>query len=242
MPVSPNVVAVGPALLAAVLVAVVDWVAVARRWRGLELIAKPSVILALLAAVAASPGPVAPDHGPLAAAGTLSPGWLLVLGGLFASLLGDLLLVPPARFVAGLVAFLVAQVAYLVRFVGQPIALGDPAAIARIALGLAIALAVAWLPGRRILAGARRAGLGAPVAVYLVAILAMALAATASGLWISAVGAWLFVASDAMLGLARFADGARGSSDDGAADARWNVATMAAYHAGQVLIVVGLLA
>jgi uncharacterized membrane protein YhhN len=231
MPLSPNAVAVGPALVVAALAAAVDWFAVARMSRRLDLLAKPAVILALLAGVAVSPAAVAPASGALAGTGALPLGWLLVLIALAASVVGDLLLIPPARFVPGLVAFLVAQLAYLVRFIGEPVAVDDPARLGRIAVGVAIGLGVAWFAGRPILRGAARAGLAPAVAVYLVAIISMAVAATASGLWVTAIGAWLFVASDAMLGLARFTDAPQRE-----------IPIIAAYHLGQLLIVVGLLA
>ncbi len=96
-----------PLAVAAVL-AVVDWLAV---WAGgpwgrrVERIAKPGVMVALIAAAWLAT-PVTPE------ARAAQP-WLVA--GLVASLAGDVLLLPPGRFVAGLAAFLVAHLAYLRR-------------------------------------------------------------------------------------------------------------------------------
>ena len=86
------------ALLAvAIVAAVADWAAVwagGPRGRAVERIAKPAVIVALIAAAAVWP---AEPGSPAAAARP----WLLL--GLVASLAGDVLLLPPGRFVPGLV-------------------------------------------------------------------------------------------------------------------------------------------
>jgi uncharacterized membrane protein YhhN len=83
--------------------ALVDWAAVARRWRGLEYVAKPAVMLALLAWLWQR----GPWPAPLAAFAV----------GLVLSLAGDvLLMLPPRFFLGGLVAFLLAHVAYIVGF------------------------------------------------------------------------------------------------------------------------------
>jgi uncharacterized membrane protein YhhN len=233
-----------PFLAVAIAAAAIDWLAVWRSDRRLELVAKPGVIVALLVAVAISPGPVdlGPGSAPVAAASFPPLGWSLVLVALVASLVGDVLLIPPPRFVAGIAAFLVAQLAYLARFAAEPIAPGDGLAPTRLAVGLVLALAVAAVAGPPILRGARRDAMGGPVTVYLLAILAMAVTATSSGIVIAAIGAWLFVASDAMLGQARFAGVPSMLGPLPVPGERaWRVATIAAYHAGQVLIVTGLL-
>ena len=210
-------------LLLALAFAALDWVAVWRDLRRLEWVAKPLVIVALL--------------GTVAAAGDLSDlPTILVIAALLGSLAGDVLLMVPSGFVLGLVAFLVAQLAYLARFLGEPLA---PAGLV---LGLAGAALLIGLVGRRIVGGARRDGLAAPVVVYLAAICAMAIAAAGSGRWLAAVGAATFVASDSLLGWDRFV---RGTGRPGRApgperDRVWRIAVIATYHVAQVLLVVGL--
>ena len=155
--------------------------------------------------------------------------WLVAA--LAASLAGDVLLLAPGRFIAGLVAFLVAHLAYLGAFAQLP---GS-------ARGSCWAsCSRAWSSprvGRVLLAAARRVGLGAPVAVYLAAICGMAIAATRTGLPAAILGAWLFVASDAMLAWGRFRAPAR-PGHRGAPPLR--VAVMVTYHAGQVLLFAAL--
>ena len=85
------------------IIAIIDWVAVAKKWRPLEYIAKPAVIIALLA-------------------------WLWSIGGvdehlkwfalgLIFSLAGDILfMLPKKQFTGGLITFLLAHIAYLIGF------------------------------------------------------------------------------------------------------------------------------
>jgi uncharacterized membrane protein YhhN len=218
------------ALVAATLVAIVDWVAVARDDRRTERIAKPGVIALLIAAVLVS-GAAGSTAGSTIAWTAEPIGWLL-LAALAASLAGDWLLLPPVRFVGGLVAFLVAHLAYLALFL-----LGE--LNARFALvGVVMALALLVTLGRSILAGARRTGMGGPVIAYFGAIFLMAIAATASGSPLATAGAWLFVASDAMLGCDRFA--APPPVTQGAAAHR-RIAVVVPYHVAQVLLTLAVL-
>ncbi len=91
-------------LLAVVVAAVGDWAAVVRRDRSLEQLTKPAVIVLLLAFAWLS-------HAEAVASGR----WLLL--GLLLSLAGDALLLgrdpSDERFTRGLVAFLLAHLAYL---------------------------------------------------------------------------------------------------------------------------------
>ena len=90
------------------------------------------------------------------------------------------------RFVPGLVAFLLAHLAYLGAFL---LTGGDAAWLVA---GLAIALAVVGTVGRALVRAARAAGLGGPVTLYLGAITVMAVAATRTGEPAAIAGAWLF--------------------------------------------------
>src|SRR3972149_296559 len=99
------------ALVAACLAAVIDWLAAARDDLRAERLVNPAVIVALIAAVL------------LAGPGVFPARALLVIA-LAASLAGDLLLLPPGRFTAGLAAFLVAHLAYLALFLLGPLDAG----------------------------------------------------------------------------------------------------------------------
>jgi uncharacterized membrane protein YhhN len=207
------------ALAVAGLMAVIDWAAVLRGKRAAERVAKPAVMACLILAVLLGNPGEAPAR------------WLLV-GALAASLAGDWLLLPPGRFTAGLAAFLVAHLAYLGIFLGGP--LGAVGLLA----GAAVATVVMITAGRSILRGATSAGARLPVAIYLVAILAMAVAASGSGSVMSAVGAWLFVASDAMLGWDRFVGTPAVTAE---AAGRRRVLVMITYHVAQVVLTAGIL-
>ena len=205
--------------------AVVDWLAV---WVGgpagrrVERLAKPGVMVALIAAAWLAT-PVTPE------ARAAQP-WLVA--GLIASLAGDVLLLPPGRFMAGLVAFLLAHVAYLVAFLQLP---GETAWLA---IGVAAALVTAATVGRALVRAAARVGLGIPVGAYLAAICAMAVAATQTGGAAAIAGAWLFVASDALLGWSRLREPRPRPGRGGTGRSRTAVHII--YHLGQGLIVLGV--
>jgi uncharacterized membrane protein YhhN len=208
------------ALWVAVALAFVDWLAVARGASGLERIAKPAVMLGLLATVVIA----GVDGRPVR--------WLL-LAALGASLAGDWLLLPPERLTAGLAAFLCAHLAYLVLFLLGPLG-ADRAVVAA-----AAAIVLAATAGRHILRGARGEGLGGPVAAYLGVILTMASAATASGSIAATFGAWLFVGSDTALGWDRFV--ASPPPSPSAATLR-RLAVIVPYHCAQLLLAAAVLA
>lgn len=216
---------IGGLLAIAAIAAVIDWVAVwvdGPRSRAVERVAKPLVLLALLAVALAWPTGTGDDAA-------VRP-WLVAA--LAASLAGDVLLLPPGRFIPGLVAFLLAHLAYLVAFAQLP------GSVSWLVVGVVLAVVVVATVGRVVLGAARRIGLVAPVAVYLVAICGMAIAATRTGVPAAIVGAWLFVASDAMLAWGRFRVPSPGSPRGAA---RLRVAVMVTYHLGQVLLVAALL-
>lgn len=123
----------------------------------------------------------------------------LVVAGLVFSLAGDVfLMLPRDRFTAGLASFLVAHVLYVVAFATDgPITALVPWALVGVAY---YALLYPTLGRTR-----------GPVAVYVVAIVAMAWQATARwiaadqfGALLSMIGAGLFVFSDAVLAWNRF--------------------------------------
>jgi uncharacterized membrane protein YhhN len=129
---------------------------------------------------------------------------LAIVTGLVLSLIGDVLLAPPLdRFVAGLGSFLLAHLSYSFAFVAVT-RLGSctwPA----IPLAL-IGAAMLWY-----LWPALQVRLRAPVAVYVLVIVAIAslavqrlLTSPSPSAWTAAIGALLFLASDAALAISRF--------------------------------------
>ncbi len=124
--------------------------------------------------------------------------------GLLLSLGGDIwLMLPSDRFIAGLVTFLLALLCYCVAFVGAGALNAVPWVILPVAaLGIAI-LAYLWP------ALSRRLKL--PVTIYMVAMVTMAglacaraLAQPSGGAILAAIGAVLFLTSDAIMALNRF--------------------------------------
>ncbi len=202
----------------AVVAAAVDWYAVAAGRVALERFAKPAVLILLIAAALAS-AQAAPETLP----------WLLAA--LLGSLAGDVLLLPGGRFTGGLVAFLLAQLAYLVAFAQLP------GGTVGLVLGVVLAVLLIAAVGRVIIRGAAKTGFGLPVAVYLAAICGMAISATRAELPLAAIGAWLFVTSDATLGWDRFA--APAAKTQRQAVMR-RLAVITTYHAAQVLLVLAL--
>lgn len=155
--------------------------------------------------------------------------WLLVAG-LGFSALGDLALSRDGEraFMAGLGAFLVAHVAYISLFLGLAAAPGGSLPGWRLA-AMAGALAYAALVARWL--WPHLGPMRAPVAVYMLAIVAMGLAALAApaSLWPVTAGAALFIASDTVLAAETFVFASR--------PRRWTAPVVwATYCGGQALI------
>ena len=178
----------------ALVVAIIEWVAVAKQWKSLEYAAVPGVTLALLAWLYSVSG----WRGHLV--------WFAI--GLALSLAGDVLLVlPKEQLIAGLVAFLLVQVAYLVGLNDTP----PPVNLASIAIAVLVG-ATALRIYRGIAAGLVASGhhsLKMPVLAYVSAISLMLISALltmvrsewmAGAAWLMGTGAILFFLSDTMLG------------------------------------------
>lgn len=208
------------------LFAATDWYAVFRRHQRIEIIAKPATLIFLIfAAATLLPRPL-PTLG------------LLFLLGLVFSLLGDIFLVlPRERFVAGLVSFLLAHVAYIVAFnLDGPVV--EPATVGLGAIALLLAASVFW----RLRQGIVQRGEGAlviPVAVYCAVLTAMlwsALAAAFRETWppgagaLVAAGGVLFFLSDAVLAWNRFVRPLRAG----------RLITMVTYHLAQYALTAGV--
>jgi uncharacterized membrane protein YhhN len=146
-----------------------------------------TVPVALLAALALMKG------GPLLLTAALA---LSALGDAFLSRQGD------KAFLGGLASFLAAHVLYIVLFAHTGGGLGVLLSSPRLIIGIVIVifasvmLAVLW---PRV-----ETALRLPIAVYVVAILAMGLTALTLADWRIIVGAVLFIASDALLATEKF--------------------------------------
>jgi uncharacterized membrane protein YhhN len=197
--------------------ALVDWYAVARDDRRTETWAKPLVLSSLLVVAVV-----------LGATGSTAGIWLLVA--LVFGLLGDLALLSDSlpRFRAGVAAFLVGHLAYLACFasLGLPRPAWSWAGLAVLAAALFATRAV--VPATHRLEGP---ALSVPVAVYSVVIGAMLLCAWFTGVPLVALGASVFVVSDAVLSIDRFVRPIPHA----------RLILMVTYHVGQALIVAGVL-
>ena len=216
-----------PYWLGCVLVlAAADWVCVARGWVRPRAITKTAVMIALIAGF------------------SLSGGWqygAFWFGlGLVLSLLGDIFLLFPARlFMPGLVAFLMAHIAYIVGFNREL-----PAFRWELGVFLVLILIADYLIYRRlhraIMTRSHGRWIRFPVLIYLSTISLMLFSAlltfyqpawTPSASALVFAGAFLFVISDALLANNRFISPVHGS----------RVMVMVTYHLAQVAIVCGVL-
>lgn len=200
-------------------VAVINWGAGQRRDRRLEAITKV-LATAILAAVAASAGDMS-----VGARTVLVVAVVLCLVGDVA-LLGD----SDERFVAGLGSFAAGHLVYVVT--ALLVGVSWPRALLAVPF-LAVLFAFRFVS--RIIPGARRHGGGAlagAVVFYAAVISAMVVTATGTPCWSAAAGAMVFAVSDWILGYNRFVQPIR----------RAQLAVMASYHVGQLLLILGLVA
>lgn len=189
------------------------------RWtdnRSVELWSKPLALIALIG-VALTIDPADPAVR------------VWFVAALVLSLAGDVfLLAGDRRFIPGLVAFLLAHLAYTVGLVVAP-----QWSWSSFGAGVVVVSLVVGTVGVQIIRAARRSSpvLGPAVTAYLLGISAMFCAATATGNGFASAGAALFVASDSVLGWRQFV-----------AEARWMPVTiMMTYHLGQAGLVASLL-
>jgi len=221
-----------PGFILLFLVAATDWVAVAKGWKKVEYIAKPAAMLALL--------------GLLAIFGGFGSLPLICFGlGIFFSLSGDIFLMlsfyrfSNRWFVPGLIAFLLAHVAYIT---GLNTPLPNVSPIWSMGLAVILALTAARIL-RRIIAGVRQKGLlrlVRPVGLYGMVITLMLLSAlltlynaswktSAAGL--VSIGAILFYFSDILLAWNKFVNPIKNG----------RLANMLLYHLGQFALIAGVI-
>lgn len=206
-------------LVVAAVVAVGDWAAVHWRLFRLEYLLKP-LTLALLVAAAS-----------VADLGAAQP-W--VITALALGLLGDVGLMlsrgdtdPP--FLAGLGAFLLGHVAYLVAFAVTGLRGIDLLAGLLVSAGVAAAFLPPVLRGAARTAGRPFAGV---VSAYALLLAAMATLAVGTGIVATAVGGVLFLISDTLIARQRFVARMR----------HGDLLVMVTYHLAQALILIGLIA
>lgn len=204
--------------------AVIDWLAVGKGWRRVELFAKPVTMIALFGYLMKSGGLAGP---------------LLWFGlGVLLSLAGDVFLLFSERwFIGGLFAFLLAHVFYILGF-NAPL---PPLTIMGLGLAFVYAIMAARIY-RRIATGLverGKAGLRMPVLVYSAVITIMLLSATLTlfrvdwttgATMLAFTGGALFFISDVILAFNRFVQPVRYG----------RVMNMAAYHLGQIALIVGV--
>lgn len=204
------------ALALAGVLAVIDWVAVARRSKVLEYLSKPTATLGLL--VVAVTLDVVHDAS-----------WAWRIAALVFCVLGDVfLMLPRESFIPGLASFAVAQILFTISFLVDGIDRG------RLFAAVVVAVPVAVLLARRFVSAIRRRGrpeLVMPVVAYIGVISAMAVAAVAAGPIVAVIGAVLFMVSDSLIAESRFVE-----------QRRWHgVGIMVTYHLALAGLVLGLL-
>jgi len=210
-------------ILLALVVAVVDWVAVQSENKPVEYIAKPGVMIVLFVWL----WQVSSFKGPLL--------WFGL--GLLFSMAGDIfLMLPKEQFILGLVAFLLAHLAYLVGFNQSP----PPVNLASLVLVLVVGITAIQLY-RRLADGLQSSGhpeLKIPVLVYSIVISLMLISALFTLVrseWaegpalLASGGALLFFLSDSFLGWNKFV----------APLPYGKLRVIVTYHLGQILIVLG---
>jgi uncharacterized membrane protein YhhN len=208
----------------ALLFAILDWMAVSKKWKRLEYIAKPGVMAALLAFFWQMGG--------------IRGHWAWFAAGIIFSMAGDIfLMLPREQFIAGLVSFLLAHLAYVMGFTDV---------LPKINLSsLIVILLVGFTAGqvyRSIASGLRHRGenqLQIPVLIYSAVISLMVLSALLTmmrGEWVplaaylASGGALLFFISDTFLAWNKFVTPLPYG----------NLRVIITYHLGQALIVLGV--
>ena len=198
-----------------VLVAGLDWFAVATENRTLEYVFKPATMVAL-GGVALALTPAVPSMRP----------WFLAA--VVLSMLGDIFLMLPNEnlFVAGLGSFLFGHLAYIAGMInGGTSTMGLVVGGVIVFTGL-VALAPTIIKGAK----DHDRALAIPVAVYIGVIGVMVTCAAGTGVWIGIVGAVFFLGSDFTIGWSRFVSEFPQS----------RMVIITTYHLGQILLVLSL--
>ena len=200
------------ACLATGIAAITNWYSRVKQNERIELFSKPLTTIGAIAIAALADGP---------RSATIVAVLALVL-----CLIGDIALLPAAdQFIAGLAAFLLGHIAFIVMFAYRGF---DRWSISGVAVvGVAALLGTAAVP---IVRGASANGMGIPVRAYLVVISSMCVLGWATGNWLVMLGATAFIVSDSVLGWGQFV-----------AERRWmHLAIMVTYHVAIVSLALSL--
>lgn len=207
-------------------VALLEWIATGKRWHRVRIITKPLSLLILIAGF------------------SLQGGWQgigLWFGiGLLFSLSGDIfLLLRPHFFIAGLISFLLAHIAYIIAFWQ-----GQMKITIWIILPMAAVIFLVSMVCPRVIRSLQRKlenrHLIVPVLLYMITIITMLFSAQLTWFqpaWVglsalsASLGAFLFTISDSALAYGRFSHPFRFS----------NFFVMFTYHTGQLGIILGAL-
>ena len=206
-----------------IVLAVINWVAVERKWKWVEYICKPGTMLLLLLWMGLNGG--------------LGGGMIWFTLGVIFSMGGDIFLMLPGNFfLPGLISFLLAHVAYIVGLNSSAPFINGQGAIFLLGIGAFIF----WIYGRLVagLESKDQRSMKLPVLVYSLVISLMVYSALMTG-WrdgwdvlpavLVSIGAVFFYASDSMLAWDRFVKPL--------SHARLRV--MVTYHLGQLGIITG---
>ena len=213
-------------LILALMFAGMQALAIQKGWRQVEYVAKPAVILSLIAGLAASTG-------------LQGSAFWFGLGLLF-SLLGDLILLSDSEqmFLAGLIVFLLTHTCYLIGFGQQMI---QPSAWSLVLIFVILLNAVRLL--RRMVGSMRARGMNHlvyPVIVYGLVISLMLYAAMSTisdhdweigAAFLVSIGAFLFWLSDLFLAWNKFVSPYKFG----------RLPILAAYHLGQISLIAGVM-
>jgi uncharacterized membrane protein YhhN len=208
-------------------IALIDWLAVATKRRKIEYLAKPGAMVFLIIWFFTQ---MPADRNWLS---------IFILIGLVFSLAGDIFLMLPKKwFIAGLVAFLMAHLAYIGGFNANGFT-SSWASLLFAAVIIALAIPI-FLRIRSGLIEGENQSLVLPVTVYVIVISFMVFSASATFFieawsfqpsFLVTIGAVLFFASDAMLAWNRFV----------APITQGHLVTIIPYHLAQYFIAVGTL-
>lgn len=210
-------------LILALLTAILDWIAVSKNLRRANYFLKPAVMILILAW--------------LAAIGGFSGTMLWFSLGILFSLGGDVfLMLPREQFIPGLIAFLLAHIAYIIGFSPQLSEIN----LSSLVVGIVVAISSIVIY-RRIATGLRahaNRSLIIPVSIYVIVISLMGFSALLTltnedwealpALLVSA-GAILFMLSDTILAMNKFVAPVK----------HGQLVVIIAYHLGQIGIVLG---
>ena len=200
------------ACIATAIAAITNWYSRVTQNERIELFSKPLTTLGAIAIAVLADGP---------RSATIVAVLALVL-----CLIGDIALLPAVdQFVAGLAAFLLGHIAFIVTFAYRGFDRWTMSGVA--VVGVAVLLGTAAVP---IVRGASAKRMGIPVRAYLVVISSMCVLGWATGNWLVMLGAAAFIVSDSILGWGQFV-----------AERRWmHLAIMVTYHVAIVSLALSL--